>query len=87
MKCLRPLKLQNGTVEMALLDACECHDRRGPSGGVCGNCGGAIPYEVEARAELIHDWNNFRQAVALTPSPPAGVGLAEIAKAKEILKL
>jgi hypothetical protein len=41
---LRPLLLPNGTTDYTPLRVCDCGDeRRGPAGGVCGNCGGAIP--------------------------------------------
>jgi hypothetical protein len=38
------------TAEMRWLPVCKCSDRRGPLGGVCGACGGAIPTEKAIRA-------------------------------------
>lgn len=41
---LRPYQLPNGKKEMRAIPDCECTlaSRRGPDGGVCGACGGAI---------------------------------------------
>ena len=42
----RPYEYLDGDVrrvKTVLLPVCKCEDRRGPSGGVCGNCNGAIP--------------------------------------------
>lgn len=40
----RPHHNPDGSVNMLHLPECVCgQDRRGPAGGVCGNCGGAIP--------------------------------------------
>lgn len=57
-------------------------------GGEYSSPGRVWPSEeaYRAYAELIHDWNNFKQTVLLTHSPPTGVGRAEIAKATELLK-
>lgn len=44
----RPLLLpDNKGVKYVLLEECRCSNRRGPAGGVCGNCGNAIPSEKE----------------------------------------
>jgi hypothetical protein len=40
----RPYLKPDGSVRDVYLPACKCGEaRRGPSGGVCGNCGDAIP--------------------------------------------
>jgi len=41
----RPKLHDDGSVTLIPLPVCACSDdeRRGPSGGVCGACGGAIP--------------------------------------------
>lgn len=46
---LRPLLLPGGTTIYEATPVCLCSARRGPLGGVCGNCGGAIPDEKESR--------------------------------------
>ena len=42
---LRPYALPGGRHIMVLIHGCRCseRERRGPDGGVCGACGGAIP--------------------------------------------
>jgi hypothetical protein len=41
---LRRYKEENGTTSWRRLPICECGEaQRGPAGGVCGNCAGAIP--------------------------------------------
>lgn len=40
---LRPYKRQDGQELMITCIECCCEGRRGPVGGVCGNCSGAIP--------------------------------------------
>jgi hypothetical protein len=40
---------RDGRVRTVILDVCRCGDRRGPEGGVCGNCGNAIPNGNERR--------------------------------------
>ena len=48
MKLKRPLERPDGTVTHVTLPPCRCdEERRGPEGGVCGRCGGAIPTESE----------------------------------------
>lgn len=39
----RPYLCEDGTVVPVRMLPCRCNDRRGPSGGVCGACGDAIP--------------------------------------------
>jgi hypothetical protein len=41
----RPYQLPDGKVTYVVLHDCECsaEERRGPAGGCCGKCGGAIP--------------------------------------------
>ena len=43
----RPSLLPDGTIRWIELPVCHCADRRGPAGGVCGNCGNAIPEAEE----------------------------------------
>jgi len=43
----RPLLLPSGQTVWIPVPACTCEDRRGPAGGVCGNCSGAIPNIAE----------------------------------------
>lgn len=46
----RPKFKQDGSIEYVSLQLCDCGvGRRGPSGGVCGRCGGAIPRWADAR--------------------------------------
>ncbi len=42
---MRPRALPSGGHDMVLIHGCRCAEgeRRGPDGGVCGACGGAIP--------------------------------------------
>jgi len=40
---LRPRAMPNGSLKWEEVPECACEDRRGPKGGVCGNCGFAIP--------------------------------------------
>lgn len=39
----RPIKRPNGREDITPCPVCECGNVRGPLGGVCGNCCGAIP--------------------------------------------
>lgn len=39
----RPMALPGGGIGLVRLRECACGNRRGPNGGVCGRCGGAIP--------------------------------------------
>lgn len=39
----RPRVLEDGRRVYENVPPCHCDDRRGPAGGVCGNCCGAIP--------------------------------------------
>jgi hypothetical protein len=48
-RLLRPLQLRDGKVEHHPIDVCRCDSYRGPVGGVCGACGGAIPTENERK--------------------------------------
>ena len=42
-KYARPKKMfWDGREEITFIQGCECDNRRGPAGGVCGNCGYAI---------------------------------------------
>lgn len=42
-KLPRPRKLHTGGKTIDFIRICNCMDRRGPQGGVCGNCCYAIP--------------------------------------------
>jgi hypothetical protein len=46
----RPRALQDGGERLELVPWCKCSQRRGPRGGVCGNCGEAIPSDRELDA-------------------------------------
>lgn len=46
---LRPLRLLKGGMSWVRKPECRCKDRHGPNGGVCGNCGDAIPSAEERR--------------------------------------
>jgi len=46
----RPLMLPNRMRKFVLVGWCKCDSRRGPLGGVCGNCGDAIPSQRELDA-------------------------------------
>jgi hypothetical protein len=50
----RPYMLPSGTETFKHLELCRCveKERRGPQGGVCGKCGGAIPTDEELRRIL-----------------------------------
>jgi hypothetical protein len=44
----RPYESNSGRIRYIPLEICRCgDDRRGPSGGVCGRCGDAIPNPSE----------------------------------------
>jgi hypothetical protein len=46
----RPYQRRNGDIRYIPLEICQCgEDRRGPLGGVCSNCGDAIPSENEQK--------------------------------------
>jgi len=47
----RPYLLEGGTEKWVYLRECECGDRRGPEGGVCGCCGQAIPGQLPQSPE------------------------------------
>jgi hypothetical protein len=47
MRFARALKLPNGQDIILSIALCSCDDRRGPAGGVCGNCRDAIPSDAE----------------------------------------
>jgi hypothetical protein len=38
----RPRLQMDGTTVRVMLGPCDCREPRGPAGGVCGACGGAI---------------------------------------------
>lgn len=41
---MRPYQMPDGSARMVAVRDCRCGpERRGPAGGVCGACGGAIP--------------------------------------------
>lgn len=40
--------LPNGDIKSIKVPVCECVSPRGPKGGVCGACSGAIPTDLEA---------------------------------------
>lgn len=42
-KLQRLVRLHGGGEKFVGTPICECAERRGPKGGVCGNCLGAIP--------------------------------------------
>lgn len=44
---LRPYVFADGRHRYERLPLCVCDDRRGPAGGVCGNCAAAIPSTKE----------------------------------------
>ncbi len=47
-KLARPHIYHSGNRGSKLINVCECgKERRGPEGGVCGKCGGAIPTKEE----------------------------------------
>lgn len=41
----RPKAMPDGTTAQVSLPLCKCGNRRGPDGGVCCNCAGAIPHK------------------------------------------
>jgi hypothetical protein len=43
LKLGRPYLRPDGKMDWVRLPICRCNGRRGPLGGVCGNCGNAIP--------------------------------------------
>lgn len=44
---LRPRKLESGLIDYDRVPECICPNRRGPAGGICGACNGAIPAPSE----------------------------------------
>ena len=49
----RPYRLPGGAVAQRWLPVCRCGPpRRGPAGGVCGRCGGAIAGEKESHVAV-----------------------------------
>lgn len=48
----RPFIKHDGTRVTVLMPPCQCSNRKGPLGGVCGWCNGAIPNPTEARCKI-----------------------------------
>lgn len=57
---MRLRALPGGGTDTECVQGCECGERRGPAGGVCGNCGCAIPGSDDGGAislrEAVRKW-------------------------------
>lgn len=53
MKLLRLRKSNEGNTMNHYLEVCRCIEPKGPRGGVCGNCGNAIPTPKELKDNLL----------------------------------